>query len=328
MNVASYFGSSATPSPKEREAAIRAWIARKESVCPYAPGLARFIVLPEIREAKMSHVYYLATELRAFYDAKEKGKRVGRWMILPHTEWQSHEEAHEESEKVFWLLNAAYYHIMKDKKSMQAAMDRTLPGYDRGYKGDILNPIVGKQPNPNSNVVPAKSLFYSALSPLYRNKKFYRYSPYSIMPLVYASEFHELKLKHPKVTESVCFEMACSGLTESFGSKISFSEKSLKEEIETWGSIIDRTAEIIRSQQRGVCSFSDEVKGCPASNLSYFRLSDPKLVNAFFVQYHRQLPVMKSIISRTKATPQQVMCAAFAGSGLYVEPDYYPSVPH
>tara|TARA_R110001592_G_scaffold103298_2_gene291135 strand:+ start:2452 stop:2727 length:276 start_codon:yes stop_codon:yes gene_type:complete len=69
----------------QKEFAIRAWISKKESVCPYAPGLARFIHLPEINSLSMEHVYYLAQELKSFYDAKENGKRVGRWMLLPHT---------------------------------------------------------------------------------------------------------------------------------------------------------------------------------------------------------------------------------------------------
>lgn len=77
----------------QKELDIRTWIARKESVCPYAPGLAKFVHLPEMNSLSMEHVYYLAQELKSFYDAKENGKRVGRWMLMPHTEWKSHEEA-------------------------------------------------------------------------------------------------------------------------------------------------------------------------------------------------------------------------------------------
>ena len=307
-----------------RETTVRNWIARKESVCPYAPGLARFVHLPKMDGFRMEHVYYLAKELKAFYDAKEKGKRVGRWMLMPDREWQSHEEAHRYSERIFWLLNAAYFHLVRDKKSVEASLKQALPGYNRGYKGEILNPIVGKLPNPNSDIVPAKSLFYSALSPLYNSKRFYRYCPHSILPLVYATEFQELKLKHPRVTEDVTFEMAHGGLYEVYGDDLELDLEAFREELPRWGAIMDRVAAILRANRRGVSSHSPEVKGCPESNLSYFRLCQSELVNAFYSKYPGQLKILGRLIQQTKAEPKDIICASFAGSGLYTLPDYPP----
>lgn len=307
---------------RHKEMAIRTWIARKESVCPYAPGLARFIHLPEITSLSMAHVYYLAHELKAFYDAKEKGKRVGRWMLMPNREWQSHEEAHAYSERLFWLLNAAYYHLLRDKKSVQASLKQELSGYTRGYRGEILNPIVGKLPKPSANVIPAKSLFYSALSPLYKSKQFYRYSPYSLIPLVYVSEFEELRLKHPKVTETVTFEMAHGGLFEVFGDDLPLDLVEFRKELPIWGAIIDRTAEIMRASTKGVSSQSPEVKGCPASNLSYFRVAPESLINKLYEKYTGDLPILSRLVRQMNVKPKQVICASFAGSGLYTIPDY------
>lgn len=309
-------------SPTEKEKAVRTWISQKESVCPYAPGLARFIHLPKIDALSMEHVYYLAQELQAFYDAKEKGKRVGRWMLMPCEEWTSHKEAHHYSERLFWLLNAAYYHLKKDKKSVRASLNQKLEGYNRGYKGDILNPIIGKLPDPKSDTVPPKSLFYSALSPLYNSKRFYRYSPHSLIPLVYASEFHELKLKHPSVTEKVAFEMAYGGLFEVFGDDLELDLTQFRKELPAWDSIIDRVAEIMRAASMGLSSRSREVKGCPESNLSYFRLSNPKLVDAFFNKYGCKLNILDKLVHETGVEPKEIISACFAGSGLYTVPNY------
>jgi hypothetical protein len=314
--------SSYSLDPVQRENQVRTWIARKESVCPYAPGLARFVHLPEMNSLKMEHVYYLAHELKAFYEDKDNGKRVGRWMLMPHREWESHAEAHRYSEQIFWLLNAAYFHLLRDKKSVRAALNKEIQGYDRGYNEEILNPVVGNLPKRNAGVIPAKSLFYSALSPLYKSKQFYRYCPHSVMPLVYAYEFEELKRKHSKVTENVCFEMAYGGLFEIFGDDLELDLVAFREELPRWGAIIDRIAEIMRASVKGISSNSPEAKACPASNLSYFRLCSPKLVGAFYSKYIENLTVLSSIVHLTQANPKQIIGASFAGSGIYTTPDY------
>jgi hypothetical protein len=311
-----------TESSDLREQDIREWISRKESVCPYAPGLARFVQLPEITSPSMQHVYYLAKELKAFYDAKENGKRVGRWMLMPAFEWTSHEQAHFEAEQVFWLLNAAYYYLKNDKDKVKSALNMDLPGYSRGYMGEILNPVIGKLPQQNAALVPVKSLFYSALSPLYKSKQFYRYSPHCIMPLVYAEEFHKLKTKHPKVTENVCFEIAKSGLYELFGDDLNLDLEAFRRELPLWGAIIDRVAEIFRASATGKCSHDEALKGCPASNLALFRLCKTNLVNQFYEKYADYLVVLNSLIDQTRADPRKIIAASFAGSGLYTIPDY------
>jgi len=75
---------------------------------------------------------------------------------MPHKEWESHEHAHAYSERIFWLLNAAYFHLIRDEHSVKLALNRSLPGYNRGYKGEILNPVVGNLPNANSTIIPAR----------------------------------------------------------------------------------------------------------------------------------------------------------------------------
>lgn len=310
-------------TPEQREIDIRTSIARKESICPYAPGLARFIHLPEINALKMDHVYYLAKELKDFYGAKENGKRVGRWMLMPAKEWQSHDEAHEYSELIFWLLNAAYFHLVHDKKSVHAALNKELPGYDRGHNGEILVPIIGKQPKRGNNVIPAKSLFYSALSPLYKSKQFYRYSPHCIMPLVYASEFEELRGKHSQVTENVTFKMAYVGLYETFGEELIIDLKTFRQELPVWGAIIDRVAAIMRAKSTGSSSFASTNMGCPATNLLLFRQCSPKLIETLYSKYMKSLSVLSSLLSQTGAHPIKIIAASFAGSGLYITPENY-----
>lgn len=314
------FQSTPSLSPEQRELEVRASIARKESICPYAPGLARFVHLPEIKSLEMSHVYYLAKELKAFYEAKEQGKRVGRWMLMPNREWQSHEEAHEYSERIFWLLNAAYFHLVRDKKSVSAALNKDLPNYDRGHNGEILVPIIGKQPKRGSNIIPAKSLFYSALSPLYKSKQFYRYSPHCIMPLVYASEFEELRIKHSKVTENVTFKMAYVGLYETFGEELKIDLEEFRQELPIWGSIIDRVAAIMRAKTTGTHSQLLQNKGCPSTNLLFFRQCNPELITTLYSKYITRLKTLSSLITQTKAHPMEIIGASFAGSGLYIIP--------
>jgi hypothetical protein len=309
-------------SPQQREADIRASIANRESICPYAPGLARFVYLPEIDSLKMDHVYYLAKELKAFYEAKENGKRVGRWMLLPDKEWETHEEAHTYSERIFWLLNAAYFHLIRDRKSVHAALNQSLTGFERGHHGEILVPIIGKQPKRGSNVIPAKSLFYSALSPLYRSKQFYRYSPHCLIPLVYASEFEELRTRHTRVTENVTFKMAYVGLYEVFGDDLHINLEAFRSELPIWGAIIDRIAAIMRAKYTNTSSQEDLNKGCPSTNLLAFRQCNPKLVEILYAKYMSKLSVLNSLIKQTGAHPIDIIGASFGGSGLYIIPGY------
>lgn len=308
--------------PAQKEQDIRAWIARKESICPYAPGLARFVQLPDIQAIEEKHVDHLAEELSAFYKAKESGRRVGRWMLMPYREWQSHEEAHHYAEQIFWLLNAAYFHLKCDTRSVDAALKKSIKGYDRGHKGEILNPVVGPIPQRNSRFISPESLFFSALSPLYRSKRFYRYSPHSLMPLVYASEFQELTIKHPQVAETVTFEMAKSGLHESFGEDLMIDQEALKKELPIWGAIIDRSAAISRAAISGGSSHSARVRGCPATNLLEFRNCDQKLIATIYNKHRKQLSVLTDAMTQSGGQAKQVIAAAFAGSGLYTIPDY------
>mgnify|MGYP000603713281 CR=1 FL=1 len=314
--------SSYIQSPQQKENDIRTWIAKKECVCPYAPGLARFVHLPEIESIKMEHVYYLAHELEAFYEAHENGKRVGRWMLMPHREWLSHDDAHTYSERIFWLLNAAYFHLLNDKKSVKAALRMDIEGYDRGFNGEILNPVVGQLPKKSAGVIPPKSLFFTALNPLYKSKEFYRYSPHALLPMVYATEFQALAEKHPNIISSVAFEMAHGGLYEHFGDDLELDLVAFKNELPLWGAIVERTARIIRASSMRVPTDSPKAKGCPGSNLTLFRQSSAKLVDSFYTKYSEDLKILKNIVRRTGVNPKQIIGASFAGSGLYTMPDY------
>lgn len=310
------------PSFEHREQTIRHWIAQKESVCPYAPGLVRFIELPDIPTLAMKHVHHLSSELKAFYDAKEKGKRVGRWILLPKQEWQSHNEAQEYSERVFWLLNAAYYFLVDDRKKVKACLLREMDGLERGYHGEINNPIIGKLPSQNSKVIPARSLFCSALGPLYKSKQFYRYNPYSAIVLVYLSEFVEKKKRHPKAARKIALDMAYSSLFEHFGDDLKIDIEAFEKELPIWGAIIDKTAELIRANNQGMSALNDSAKGRPESNLQVFRNSPPQLASAFYSKYKQHLPIMHSLSESLQIHPKDILNACFAGTGLYTSPDY------
>ncbi len=148
------------------------------------------------------------------------------------------------------------------------------------------------------------------------------------MPLVYASEFEELRVRHPKVTETVTFEMAHSGLQEIFGDDLELDLNEFRQELPIWGAIIDRTAEIMRASSMGLTSQSPEVKGCPASNLSYFRISPLELINKFYLKYVDNLRILSTLAEKTNIPPKQIICASFAGSGLYTIPDYPSTLSH
>ena len=67
------------PSPQQKEQNLRTWIARKESICPYAPGLAKFVYLPDLsKQSVEQNICYFAAELKAFYATEGAGKRVGQ----------------------------------------------------------------------------------------------------------------------------------------------------------------------------------------------------------------------------------------------------------
>lgn len=322
MSFATNAAYGSFSSEAQKEHTVRNWLANKESICPYAPGLVKFVHLPVINSLSMKHVEYLAQELSAFYEAKEKGKRVGRWMLMPHEEWSSHEEAHHYAENIFWLLNAAYFYLENDNRSVQEALKKQLKGYPRGYRGEVLTPVIGHLPKQGAESVPEKSLFYSALSPLYNSKRFFRYCPHSVMPLIYASEFQELKEKHNNVSEQVCFEMAYSGLFEVFGEDLDVNLYALRQELSLWGAIVDRIAECLRASQKGVPFHSKRAKGSPESNLSFFRVSPTEFVNRLYRKHIDQLQVLTNIIKQTHASPKRIINASFAGSGLYTIPDY------
>lgn len=158
---------------------------------------------------------------------------------------------------------------------------------------------------------------------LYRNNKFYRYSPHSLIPLVYASEFDYLAKRHPKVTEQVTFEMALGGLYESFGFGLDLVLNAFRQELPSWGAIIDRSAEIMRSKEQGAHATPESIKGCPTSNLSYFRLSDSRLINAMFRENQSALSILKRTVEVAAINSKEVINRAFAGSGLYTLPNYY-----
>ena len=71
------------------------------------------------------------------------------------------------------------------------------------------------------------------------------------MPLVYASEFEELRVKHTKVTENVTFKMAYMGLYETFGEDLKIDLDEFRLELPLWGGMIDRVAAIMRAKITG-----------------------------------------------------------------------------
>lgn len=304
----------------EREQNIRHWIANKESVCPYAPGLARFVHLPKMTGISMDNVRYLSNELKAFYKDKQENERTGRWILLPHQEWANHMEALAYSERFYWQLLAAYFHLTDDPRRMKQALSGHYEGIARSDKNEICNPVIGKFPRTDASAPHFKSLFCTALGPVYRSKTFYRYAPSACMVLVYAQEFMEKKVHHPKTMHHISLDMVQSNLKEIFGDELTITRDELASELPLWRTLIQHALQLER-KAAATCSISCQFM-LSSTTMTTFRHCAPTLVNSICLSHLPRLPVMQRIMWLKQVSPHQILNAHFAGTGLYVLPHY------
>jgi hypothetical protein len=295
----------------EREETIRTWLAKKESVCPYAPGLARFTYLPKIDTLNMEGVRYFANELSGFYKARKNNKRVGRWILLPHQNWTTHADAFEESERLFWLLNAAYYYHTKDKLNVKKALHRLIDGIEQDPHRGITNPIIGKLPCQNAKVIPPRTLFCTAMSPLYSSDKFYRYSPESVLFLIYLSEFKSKQVRHPDITKRIAIDMAFGSILEHFGDEFEPQKEKLEHELPIWGALIEQSVALYHGGDN-ICS--------PDRAIQFFQRIPSSFITAVYQRFANKLTLLPELLNRSGRSPKTVLSVCFAGSGLYVTP--------
>lgn len=305
----------------QREQKTRLWIANKESVCPYAMGLARFVHLPEITAISLDNVRYLAGELKSFYKDKQGAERVGRWILLPHREWTDHQDALAYSELMYWQLLAAYYYLNSDPRKMKQAMSRQFDGIALGDKGEICNPIVGKFARSNSTVPHFKSLFCTALGPTYRSKKFYRYMPSACIVMVYAQELMEKKDAHPKTMHHISLDMMLGNLAEVLGDDLAITRDELAKELPMWRVLIQNSLQLA-GLAGAACTSSVAQEGLSAQTMAKFRDCSSSLVDSLCYPRLAQLPVLQKIMSMKRVTPHQILKSHFSGAGLYTYPDY------
>lgn len=304
----------------EREQNIRLWIANKESVCPYAPGLARFVHLPEMTDASMDNVRYLSNELKAFYKDKQGDERVGRWILLPHQEWADHTHALVDSERLYWHLLAAYFHLTDDPRRMKQALARNYEGIAKSDKNEICNPLIGKFPRTNSSVPHFKSLFCAAHGPIYRSRTFYRWAPAACYALVYAQEFMEKKNNHQKTMHHISLDMVQGNLDEIFGEGLNITRDELAKELPHWRNLIQHAMRM-DGKTTPTCSVTGQFT-LSSSIMSTFRRCPTALIDSLCLSQLSLLPVMQRIMRLKQAAPHQILYSHFAGTGLYVMPHY------
>ncbi len=296
---------------EERELGLRAWIARREGVCPYAPGIARFTHLPAGLKLDHESVRYAASELGAFYKAKSKQGKVMRWMLIPAEEWVDHDTARQQTEMLYFLFVAAYFYIEGDKKRMKAALMGQIAGVDLGPNGEINNPVIGKLASAKKEALHPRSLFCTALAPTYSSNKFYRYAPHSLLVMVYANDFMAKK-RHVDVISRITHEMICSNLMELWGEDIDCSVEAIAAELPYWERLIEMAVRSIALAKVDAGSISQVMNA--------FRRLDGRHVDALCQREISCLPVLASLCANTGQSFFVLLNSLFSGSGLYVLP--------
>ncbi len=307
------------PSQVSREQVLRHWIANKESVCPYAPGVAYVTYLPRIQHVDIEHVRFLAAELKAFYRARDEGQRVSRWILLPHAEWQGHGDGLEQATQLYWLLLAAYHYLNDDVGKVRQAMRRRLGGVASGARGEICNPIVGKFARHHGGSPHYKSLFCTALAPTYRSRQFYRWAPTSCLVLVYAQDLLAKKTAHPKTMHHISLDMMRGNFEEIFGAGLDISREQLALELPLWRELIQYALQMhghpVECSQGGISTIA----------MNAFRSCSMDRLDALVWPHLDRLPVMLKIMQLKALRPAQILASHFSGTGLYVLPDYLSS---
>lgn len=302
-----------------RERNIRTWLAERESVCPYAPGAAFYRHLPGSMETEQHWAAYFGRLLKTFYAQRSEGKIVERLILIPPTEWTSHDEARTYATDTFWHLTAGYYQQNRlrnkhsDRKSLQAALSRKLEGVDSHEGEGIRNPIVGQRTGAKTAKPHYKSLFCSVFSPLYQSRHHYRYAPSSVIVLVYAQALFEKRLKHPKVTERINLDMIYGNLLEAYRGELPFSQQDLYQEVPRWETLMFELYKYCHPDWRQRCQpeILEVLEGFSASQF-----------NACFMQHLIRLPVLRKLLAKGKVSPLALMKVAYTHAGLYAPPQY------
>ena len=311
--------SGRTLSADMRERYVRTWIAERESVCPYAPGAAHYVHLPECMESEHHWATYFGRQLKQFFAQRTQGKRVERLILLPPSEWSSHDEARSYATDCYWRLAAGYYQLSRirnnhsDRKALHDALNRNLVGIVADSEEGITNPIVGKRCSGAGIKPHFRSLFASAFSPLYQSSKHYRYAPCSAIVLVYARSLFDKRNDHPQVTHRINIDMLYGNLVEALRGNMLFTRHELSQEVPLWEALmLDLYNQHTHGQKR--CS-KPEI-------LEALKLFSEGAFNDCFERNLFRLPLLRKLLGEGGSEPLSLMKIAYTHAGLYATPKY------
>lgn len=307
----------------ERETEMRLWIAARETVCPYAPGVARYVHLPKIKQGDASSLRYMANELRAFYREKVNGKRVERLILIPEIEWESHDVARLAATETYYLLGAAYYQLARQGSKSKAAQQGKIAGVIADPACGILNPIVGKLPVSASVMPHPKALFCTAMSPHYRSKKYFRYAPVGALVLVYVSDVYGSRQGHLGMLKKISEASTYGTLCEIYGDDLCASKEQVARELPIWESLIEQTLRFAKSNQ---LSAERELatKPCPlnAQNMCLFDETMFALADSMCRANLKFLPVLRKLTEANGMSSAEFLRSIYDTAGLYAWPRY------
>lgn len=319
MNLKSYdihpaSALSNASSAQSREMALRTWIANKQSVCPYAPGPARYVHLPAELGGEMEWAAYLGSILRDFYAARVEGKRIERLILLPPHEWRTHQEALCYSTTAFWRISAGYFmQALNGRKRVSMALRRQLSGIAKCDQQGILNPIIGRVNEPAKVTPHYKSMFLSTFVPFYANKQFFRYAPAGALVLVNAKALFDKRAKHPRVMTQIDGEMLYGNLVEATRGDMNIVKAEIVQEAKAWETILFA---LYRLETPNWMSLPEPQVETTLATLK------PNNVNETFSRMHSRLPLLWRLCRSYAASPIDVLKAAYLHAGLYVMPAY------
>lgn len=303
----------------KKEEMLRMWIAQKESICPYAPGVAQYIHLPQELGSNRAWAAYYASVLKQFNKTKVKGKKLERLILIPPVEWTNHNEARTYAIANYWRLNAGYFlQTLNGRRQAASALAHlehsAINQADAHAHADITNPVVGVQA-PLGKAPHPKALFCTTFSGLYHSNKYYRYAPCSAMVLVNVASLLEKRNKQAKVTKQIASDQLYGIVVEAMrGDESLLRYEALAVESKEWESLLFRLY-VLR-------------------NPLWRRLPQPQIsdvigdfnhneVDALFVRNLDRLPVLKALLCRTDHTPYKLLSACYPHTGLYAMPSYF-----
>jgi len=297
-----------------REQAIRVWIANKESVCPYAPGTARYEHLPAALSSENAWAMYFGKVLKSFYKERVKGKRVERLILLPPQEWATHQEARDYSTQMFWRVAAGYHsQTLTGKKYVRQILARESETIQSCDEQGVSNPVIGKHSAVEKGLPHYKSMFFSSFSPLYHSNQFFRYAPSSALVLVSALALHKKREKNEQTMSKINDDILLGCVNEATRGKVELDASAIIAESKDWETILFQTY-----QQQAA-----NWKNLPQPGLAQgVNQLQPELVNQTFSIYQDRLPVLNKVCSEIGSDPARFLKAIYLHAGLYVMPRY------